>query len=167
MYLTPYVNLRRLTACSAWATSSGCKKQIKMNYASYDTSIVQMHRCRIIGWTGKFANPSEIGAIEQLRTLRDAWASGSARWVKLSPAQVKAHMEEVEEKLETGEIVPKVRKRRSDAGQSRGGKRKASDKENIQPSKKAKRARVQLPPKSNALITSEDEEDGEDEDNGK
>jgi hypothetical protein len=148
---------------SAWATSSRSKKLVKMNYASFNTSIVQGYKCKIIGWVGKFVNPSEIGSIEQLRTLRDAWASGSAQWIRLSSAQVKAHMAEIEEQMERGDIPIKVRKRCSDAGQSRGGKRKASDKENIRPAKKAKRARMQLPPKSNAIIMTDDEDEDEDE----
>jgi hypothetical protein len=148
----------------AWAISSRAKKIIKMNYTNFDTSIVQAYRCKIIGWVGKFVNPSEIGTIEQLRTLRDVWASGSAWWVRLSPTQVKAHMAEVNEQIERGDVTIKVRKRRSDAGQSRGGKRKSSDKENDQrPKKKVKRARVQLLPKSNATIATDDEDEGEDE----
>jgi hypothetical protein len=135
-----------------------------MNYVNFDASIVQIYKCKITGWVGKFANPSEIGSIEQLRALRDAWASGSARWVRLSPAQVKVHMAEVEEQIERGDVTVKVRKRRSDAGQSHGGKRKSSDKENDQrPKKKAKRARAQLLPKSNAIIATDDEGEGEDE----
>ena len=136
-----------------------------MNYVNFDASIVQAYKCKITGWVGKFVNPSEIGSIEQLRTLRDAWASGSARWIRLSPAQVKMHMAEVEEQIERGDVVVKVRKRRSDAGQSRGGKRKPSDKENDQcPKKKAKRAQAQLLPKSNAIIATDDEDEGEGED---
>jgi hypothetical protein len=131
-----------------------------MNYASFNTSIVQAHKCKIIGWIGKFINPSEIGVIEQLCTLRDAWACGSARWVRLTPTQVKAHMEEFEERIESGESTAKV-KLHLDAGQSRGGKRKASEKENAQASRKCKRTRMQLPPKSKAII-SDDEEDEED-----
>jgi hypothetical protein len=102
-----------------------------MNYASFDTSIVQAHKCKIIGWIRKFINPSEISVIEQLHTLHDAWACGSARWVRLTPAQVKAHMEEVKERIESGEITAKVRKLCSDKGQSCGGKCKASEKENM------------------------------------
>ena len=93
----------------AWAISSRAKKIIKMNYTNFDTSIVQAYRCKIIGWVGKFVNPSEIGTIEQLRTLRDVWASGSARWVRLSPTQVKAHMAEVNEQIERGDVTIKVR----------------------------------------------------------
>jgi hypothetical protein len=134
-----------------------------MNHASFDMSIVQAHKCKIIGWISKFVNPSEIGVIEQLCTLRDAWACGSAQWVRLTPAQVKAHMEGLEERIESGEITVKVRKLRSDAGQSRGGKCKASEKENAQASRKPKRTQMQLPPKSKAIIfdDEEDEEDGE------
>jgi hypothetical protein len=78
---------------------------VKMNYTNFDTSIVQVYKCKIIGWVGKFANPSEIGSIEQLRTLCDAWASGSAQWIRLSLTQVKAHMAEVDEQIERGDVT--------------------------------------------------------------
>jgi hypothetical protein len=72
-------------------------------------------------------------------------------------------MEEVEERIESGKITAKVRKLRSDAEQSCGGKRKASEKENAQASRKPKCTRMQLPPKSKAIISDdeENEEDGE------
>ena len=74
-------------------------------------------------------------------------------------------MAEVTEQIKHGDIIVKTRKRRSDAGQSRGGKQKLSDKENAQlPQKKAKQAQKQLLPKSNAIIATDDEdEDGEGE----
>jgi hypothetical protein len=99
-----------LTTCSDWAISSKSKKTVQMNYMNFNTKIVLAHRCAVVGWTGKFVNPSEIGSIEELHTLHDAWASGSARWVRLTPAQVKSHMEEVEGRIARGEIVPRVRK---------------------------------------------------------
>jgi hypothetical protein len=63
-----------------------------------------------------------------------------------------------------GDVTIKVRKRRSDAGQSCGGKQKSNDKENDQhPKKKVKHTRVQLLPKSNTTIATDDEDKGEDE----
>src|ERR1700676_4075534 len=112
---------------SAWATSSRSKKAVKMNYANYDKSIVEGHKCKIIGWIGKFVNPSEIGSIEELRNLHDAWASGAAWWIRLSSAQLKEHTTEIDELRERGEVVGKIRKRRSDTGKLCGGKRKASN----------------------------------------
>jgi hypothetical protein len=55
-----------LTQLLAWATSSRSKKQVKMKYASFNTSIVRVraHKCKIIDWIGKFVNPSEISVIE-------------------------------------------------------------------------------------------------------
>jgi hypothetical protein len=72
-------------------------------------------------------------------------------------------MEEVEERIESGKITAKVRKLRSDTGQSRGGKCKASEKKNTQASRKPKRTQMQLPPKSKAIILDDkgDKEDGE------
>jgi hypothetical protein len=61
----------------------------------------------------------------------------------------------------SGKITAKVRKLRSDTGQSHGGKHKASEKENAQASRKPKHTRTQLPPKSKAII-SDDEKDEED-----
>jgi hypothetical protein len=69
-------------------------------------------------------------------------------------------MEEVEERIESGKITVKVRKLRSDTVKSCGGKHKASEKKNMQASRKAKHTRTQLPPKSKAII-SDDEEDKE------
>jgi hypothetical protein len=143
---------------SDWAINSKSTKTVQMNYANFNSKIILPYRCTIVGWTGKFVNPSEIGSIEELRTLYDAWASGAARWIRLTAAQVKKHKTDIEEQIERGEMVVKVRKRRSDAGQSRGGKRKASEKENIWP-RKAKQAQVQLPPKSKEFIEDEDAED--------
>lgn len=142
----------------AWATSSKTKKLVKMSYANYDQRIVETHGCKIIG-VDKLVNPSDIGTLDALQKVRDTWASGSAQWVRLTTSQIEAHMAEVEEARVRNKTPAKVRKQRSDAGQSRGGKRKASNKEKAQPTKKVKHTRNQLPPKSREVIDSSDEED--------
>lgn len=140
-----------------------------MAYARYDKDIVEAHKCKIVGWIGDFRNPADIGTLPLLRQLRDGWACGATRWIRLTPSQVRAHAAEIEQQLKTGEIAAKKpRKKRSDAGKSRGGKRKsmASGKENTQPVKKVKRARNQLPPKSKEVINSDDDRTDEEEGNG-
>jgi hypothetical protein len=117
-----------LTISSDWAINSKSTKTVQMNYANFDSKIVLPYRCTIVGWTGKLVNPSKIGSIEELCTLHDAWAFGAARWVRLTAAQVKKHKIDIEEQIECGEMVVKVRKWCSNAGQSCGGKWKASKK---------------------------------------
>lgn len=114
-------------------------KKVKMNYANYETSIVQQMGVRLVGWPKavKFVNPSQIGTVLEIRTLRDDLKSGACHWIKLTKAQLDVHRADLEERREQGETVGKQRKKRSDAGTSRKRKHHSSeDKENERPSKK-------------------------------
>lgn len=145
-----------------------------MKYVNYDPSIVEIYKVAIKGWPSGIAmvNPSEIASLEDLLTIREAWRTGVAFWDKLTKAEVKKHMEDAKVRHDTGEIVGRECKKRSDAGQKRG-KRKAtqnrpSDKENKRLSKRAKvsgsSGRSRPPPKSKEFIDdSNDEGDEEDE----
>jgi hypothetical protein len=114
-------------------------KKVKMNYANYETSIIQQMGVRLVGWPKgvKFVNPSQIGTVLEIRTLRDDLKSGACHWIKLTKTQLDAHCADLEERREQGETVGKQRKKRSDAGTSQKRKhRSPEDKENERPSKK-------------------------------
>jgi len=106
-----------------------------MNYANYDTAIVERYKVKLIGWTyEKFVNPSQIGTMTEICKLRDALKSGVCQWIRLGTAQVQAHSNTLQERRENGEIIGRPRRQRSDKGKSR--KRKSisdSDMEDIPP----------------------------------
>jgi hypothetical protein len=105
-----------------------------MNYATYEKSIVERYRVKLVGWTyDKFVNPSHIGTMTDICKLRDALKCGECHWVRLSQRELQDHREE------TGEIVAKQRRQRSDKGKTH--KRKAATDENDQSQGLAKRAR--------------------------
>jgi hypothetical protein len=97
-------------------------KNIRMNYAKYDRDIVSKYKVKLVGWpsTIKFANPSEIGTVDDIRNLRQALKTGECKWVALSRRQQIAHEETVAAKVATGELTVKKRKERSDKGKTRG-----------------------------------------------
>jgi len=43
-----------------------------MNYVNYHFNIIKTYHCQIVGWNKdiRFANPSEIGVLKDLRKLR-------------------------------------------------------------------------------------------------
>ena len=146
-------------------------KKLKMNYANYETAIVQQYSVRLVGWPKsiKFVNPSQIGTVLEIRTLRDNLRSGACHWVKLTKSQLTAHVADLEERRKQGETIGKQRKKRSDAGTSRKRKRPSDNQENERPSKRAKnsshkKTNTRRAQKSAAIITPEDEGEDEDED---
>ena len=156
-------------------------KNLDMNYVNYDKAIMLLHGVKIIGWPLEaFVSPSDVTNVIEIRKLRDAWKSGSCKWVRLTEAELNAHAASLEEREKNGKTIRKPRKKRSDAGVPRG-KRKRDDKENAGPS--AKRSKAQRGAKKRAgkkaaggkskqptsaeYIYSSDEEDrdeGDDED---
>jgi hypothetical protein len=140
-----------------------------MNYANYETSIVQQMGVRLVGWPKavKFVNPSQIGTVLEIRTLRDDLKSGACHWIKLTKAQLDVHRADLEERREQGETVGRQRKKRSDAGTSRKRKHRSSeDKENERPSKKhsAKKRTSTRQVKSRMIISdSSSSSDGDDD----
>jgi hypothetical protein len=104
-----------------------------MNYFNYDIKIVSELGRKLVGWPAKvkFANPSEIGTVSEIRTLRDALRSGECHWVKLTKSQIEGHKADLESRREAGQTVGKPRKKRSDAGTKR--KRPSENQENEEP----------------------------------
>lgn len=96
------------------------KNNIAMNYDNYERSIVVRYHVRLVGWPGAFKSPSTIMQVKEARDLRAALKSGACRWIKMSPADVKLHNEEMEEREEMGEVIGKKRKVRCDKGTTRG-----------------------------------------------
>jgi hypothetical protein len=148
-----------------------------MNYANYDKAIMLLHGVKIVGWPlQEFVSPSDITNITDMRKLRDAWKTGACKWIRLTQAELDAHAASIEEREKNGEVVGKPRKKRSDAGVTRG-KRKRDDKENAgtkskrakpgqRPTKKKAGKRKSTQPASAEFIDSDDDEDtneGEDE----
>jgi len=133
-----------------------------MNYFNYETAIVEALGQRLVGWpkTVKFANPSEIGTVNEIRMLRDYLKSGQCHWVKLTRSQVDEHIADLQSRREAGETVGKPRKKRSDAGTSRKRKPRSENQENEEPEagpsrKRTKKSRGKQ--KSAAVIESSDD----------
>ena len=145
-----------------------------MNYANYEKAIVLLHGVKVVGWPLKeFASPSDITNIVDMRTLRHAWQTGACKWVRLTQAELDLHAASVEAWQNNGEVVGKPRKKRSDAGVTRG-KRKRNDKENAgrkskrsmltqHTAKKAPKGKSKQPSSAEFISSSdEDEDDHED-----
>jgi hypothetical protein len=93
-----------------------------MCYVKYNWDIVTKHKVKIVRWPEavKFANPSEIGTIDEIWKLRQALKVGDCKWVAQSRRQQAAHAEMLAVKVATSEVVVKKRKQRSDKGKTRG-----------------------------------------------
>jgi hypothetical protein len=154
-----------------------------MNYVNYEKAIMLLHGVKIVGWPLEaFVSPSDVTNVIDIRKLRDAWKSGACKWVRLTAAELNIHAASLEEREKNGEAVGKPRKKRSDAGVTRG-KRKRDNKENAGPSAKrskgsqrgAKKAVKAVKaaangkskqPTSSEFIDSSDEEDSNEGDDG-
>jgi hypothetical protein len=66
-----------LILMSLTETITGNRK-VKINYANYETSVVEAHSVKLVGWPQdiNFVNPSGIGTVGEIRRLRDALKSG-------------------------------------------------------------------------------------------
>ena len=107
-----------------------------MNYVNYEKAIMLLHGVKIVGWPLEaFISLSDVTNVIDIRKLRDAWKSGACKWVRLTAAELNIHAASLEEREKNGEAVGKPRKKRSDAGVTRG-KRKRDNKENAGPSAK-------------------------------
>ncbi|KAG1786352.1 uncharacterized protein HD556DRAFT_1248400 [Suillus plorans] len=140
------------------------KKDIMMNYSNYETAIVETYGVRLVGWPQgvNFTSPSNIGTVGDIRRLRDALKARMCYWTTLSPAEVKAHTAELDARRSAGEVVRKLRKKRSDAGVAR--KRKVpptTNKENARSLKRTKVTSAQLrdAPKSAEFVESSNEDE--------
>ncbi|KAF8308653.1 hypothetical protein F5887DRAFT_912336 [Amanita rubescens] len=111
---------------------TGSKKVI-MNYANYDTAIMQKYNVRLNGWpaTITFASPHHICTIDEIRLLRYHLLEKTCKWVKLTREEVKRHMDEYAAKVGTG-AAGRRRKVRADKGKPRKRRRVAvEDEEDI------------------------------------
>jgi len=95
-----------------------------MCYVKYDQDIVTKHKVELVGWPAsiKFANPSEIGNVDDIRKLRQALKVGECKWIVQSRGQQAAYAEKIARRVATGEQAAKKRKQRSDKGKPRGSK---------------------------------------------
>ena len=112
-------------------------RKVKINYSIYETTIVEAHSIKIVGWPKdiNFVNPSGIGTVGEIHKLHDALKSGECHWVKLTRAELAKHTQELTERQQQGETVGKPRKKRLDARTSRKRKERPSDnQENERPS---------------------------------
>ena len=96
------------------------RPSIKMNYLNYDTSIVAMYHVKLVGWPEHipFGNPSNIGDVTSVRSLRRALQDGECKWVKLTERQQKEHEETLEQRRRAGQVVGVKRKQRLDKGRT-------------------------------------------------
>ncbi|KAF7967193.1 hypothetical protein HWV62_35594 [Athelia sp. TMB] len=98
-------------------------RKLEMEYVNYE-KMVQVLKVALIGWpkTVKFASPSLIGTVGEMKVLRDNLKSGKCHWQKQTAAQLVARLTELEA---NGQTLTKKRKTRSDAGRPRNGKENA------------------------------------------
>ncbi|KII92206.1 hypothetical protein PLICRDRAFT_27424 [Plicaturopsis crispa FD-325 SS-3] len=155
-------------------------RSILMCYRNYEKDIVEKYSVRIIGWPKdvKFVSPSAIGAVGDIRKLRDAWKSGACHWEKMTKGQLASHLADLEERRDRGETVEKPpRKQRSDKGTKRKSTSASAlgpEDTEAEPQGSAKRARktnggtaraskgkgrVQKAPKSAAIVDSDSSSD--------
>ena len=127
-------------------------KAINMNYVNYDVAIVEKHKVQLVGWPSAipFANPSTVGTVDNIRSLRGALIAGECKWIAQSKCQQDHHATMLKTRHDQGEVIGKKRKQRLDQGKKRthkGGNEGSSD-EQPQPKKKhmRKSAQSQLPP---------------------
>jgi hypothetical protein len=96
-----------------------------MNYANYDTQVIQKYQCKIVGWTfNTFISPFDINTVDDLRTLRDALRCGACFWVRMTRAEVSKHAADLVLREADGEVIGKKRKQRSDKGVKKGSRAK-------------------------------------------
>jgi len=96
-----------------------------MQYTQYEEEIVHRYGIELQGWTyEKIMNPSLLtSSLPPLMALRDALVAGTCKFVKLTAAERKERKAAHMEKIKSGEIEVRKRKRRSDAGTSKKSKR--------------------------------------------
>ncbi|KAF8340145.1 hypothetical protein F5887DRAFT_888830 [Amanita rubescens] len=108
--------------CTAFIMEGLCaitgQTSIKMNYINYDTSIIEMHHVRLVGWPEDiaFGNPSTIPDVGAVRRLRTVLKEGSCKWIKMTERQQQQHNEMLQEKRRAGQVVGVKRKEQSDKG---------------------------------------------------
>jgi hypothetical protein len=96
-------------------------KNVGMSYVNYERDIVTRYKIKLIGWPPavKFASPSEIGTVDDIRLLRQALIVGDCKWMVQTRRQQQAHLEALAARVAAGEVIGKKRKQRSDKGKTR------------------------------------------------
>ncbi|KAF8506422.1 hypothetical protein BU17DRAFT_100793 [Hysterangium stoloniferum] len=80
---------------------------VQMQYLNYEWDIVQHFGVELVGWTAEFVNLSQLSnALAPLQELADALEAGTCKFVQLTTAECRP------------------RKKRADAGQPRGPRKK-------------------------------------------
>ncbi|KAG1770314.1 hypothetical protein EV702DRAFT_1181649 [Suillus placidus] len=90
-----------------------------MQWVDYWHNIVQCYNIICEGWpsTVPFKNLSEASStLPELKMLLDKWQSGSIEWRHLEEAEYEQLLQERLEKIESGEIIERTRRQRSDKG---------------------------------------------------
>ena len=95
-----------------------------MSYVKYEQSIIIRYKVELIGWPAliRFANPSEIGTVNEIRSLCQALKVRDCKWVVQLQWQQVAYAEKLAARAAAGQLVVKKRKPRSDKGKARGKK---------------------------------------------
>lgn len=97
-----------------------------MSYKNYEADIVVKYGIELKGWTHPtWRCPAKLStSLSPLRILLDALISGDCCFVRLSKTEHAARKAEYDRKVQAGEII--LRKKRSDAGKSRGKRKSKS-----------------------------------------
>ncbi|KAF8203404.1 hypothetical protein K438DRAFT_1964888 [Mycena galopus ATCC 62051] len=95
-------------------------------------------------------SPFNISSSVNLRTLYKAWKDGTCKWKVLSAKEKEKWRLEYQEKIESGEVVEKVRRGRSDKGEVRGANVRIMGK---------RAAAVKSKGRSKLMVEDSDEED--------
>jgi hypothetical protein len=99
-------------------------KQALMNYANYDTKVVDRYQTKLVGWTyQEFKSPFDIHTIDDVRLLLAALQCGSCFWIRMTKGEVNRHKQDLDKRRAAGEIIGKPRQPRSDIGTKRPRKK--------------------------------------------
>src|SRR5882724_4819215 len=137
-YICP-LPLWMLTTCS-FAGNITQVKYLEMNYANYETSIVQAYGVQLINWpleTG-LLSPLQITNTADMHKLCNVLKSGECKWRQLTIMEVEAHASELDAHHAGGEVVTRPRKRRLDAGVKCKRQEDGVNTENERPKKQKK-----------------------------
>jgi len=100
--------------------------QAVMHWTHFEEDVVLRYGIDLVGYTPyeKLQNPSELStSIPPLKALLTALETGVCKFIKLSAEEHKRREEDHTAKLISGEVQPRKRKQRSDAGGKRSKKR--------------------------------------------
>ena len=128
-----------LTTCSV-AGNITQVKYLEMNYANYETSIVQAYGVQLINWpleTG-LLSPLQITNTANMCKLCNVLKYSECKWRQLTITDVEAHARELDACCAGGKVVTRPRKHRSDASVKCRGKEHGVNTENESPKKQKK-----------------------------